>query len=48
MRSYVLFAVTVFCAFFGRGLALAAVGCVNGAPYGQAALMWICNALLED
>ena len=21
---------------------------VNGAPYGQAALMWICNALLED
>ena len=20
---------------------------VNGAPYGQAALMWICNALLE-
>ena len=21
---------------------------VNGAPYGQAALMWICNALLDD
>ena len=21
---------------------------VNGAPYGQAALMWICNALLSD